>query len=148
LIVFRSRQVADGEVLTSSGINERRVASSSCAGVSSESAGTASGRSSTAVSLPEEQTAVGEGVPEVDSRWRSAEEDEAGREAEGRGGRVGGGGEGVREVGVFGAVRVGRMGGLVCFLFLCRLDFLAAWTLPLSGVSSGSDREKVLVTTG
>jgi hypothetical protein len=41
-------------VLTSPGNNERRVASSSWAGVSSESVGIASGRSSTAVSLPEE----------------------------------------------------------------------------------------------
>jgi hypothetical protein len=34
------------------------------------------------------------------------------------------------------------------FLLFCRLDFLAARILPLSRVSSGSDREKVLVTTG
>jgi hypothetical protein len=80
-----SFEVGDGVALTLPGTLSRRIASSSWAGVNSESAGSvpfgASGRSSTAVSLPEEQIAVGEGVPEADSRWGSAEEDEAGSEA-------------------------------------------------------------------
>jgi hypothetical protein len=76
-----SFEVGDGVALTLPGRLSRMVASSSWVEVNSESAGSilfgASGRSSTAVSLPEEQIADDEGVTAAGS----VEEDEAGSEA-------------------------------------------------------------------